>query len=212
MVALAATSALTRIVESTSLPICDAGGEYVEWTGCPIQFDGSGSYSPEGVIVSYAWDFGDGTVGEGVSPVHTYWVDSRNLVVLMVTDDLGGASACSTYASVDSDNIFPPLECDAGGPYVSAVGDSVHFVASANTDLFPVYQWDFGDGTTGSGPLPTHAYSSLGDYNVTLIVMDRMRLACHLFDREGTCTTTVLIRVEAVKPTTWGFLKGLYRK
>jgi chitodextrinase len=206
----AALSAM--LAESTSLTVCDPGGEYVEWTGCPIQFDGSGSYAPGGFIVSYAWDFGDGTTGQGVRPTHTYWVDSRNLVVLTVTDNLGGGSACSTYASVYSDNIFPPLECEAGGPYVSSVGDSVHFVGTANMEKLPMYHWDFGDGTTGSGSFPTHAYSSQGQYEVTLNVTDAMPLACHFFERAGACKTTAFIGVNPVKPATWGFLKGLYRE
>ena len=208
--ALALTVPL-RVAESSSPPICDPGGPYAEWEGCPIEFDGSGSQAPGGEIVSYVWDFGDGTTGEGVRPSHIYRLISWNRVVLTVTDDFGKASACSTFASVDSDNILAPLECDAGGPYASAVGDSIRFDASANVDRLPAYQWDFGDGTTGIGPSPTHAYAVADSYNVTLNVSDFVALACHLFEREGSCETTVLVGLEPVKSTTWGSLKALYR-
>ncbi|MCX6665831.1 MAG: C25 family cysteine peptidase [Euryarchaeota archaeon] len=39
-----------------------------------------------------------------------------------------------------------------------------------NNDL--IYQWDFGDGTTGIGKQPNHAYSSPGIYNITLTIYD----------------------------------------
>jgi PKD repeat protein len=34
------------------------------------------------------------------------------------------------------------------------------------------YQWNFGDGQTGSGPNPSHPYAAAGTYNVTLTVED----------------------------------------
>ena len=61
-------------------PICDPGGPYEPCLGnCPYptQFDGSGSYSPDGKIISYHWDFGDGGTASGVMPEHLYVVERR---------------------------------------------------------------------------------------------------------------------------------------
>ena len=52
----------------------------------PVQFDGSAS---TGVLVSYAWTFGDGTAGTGVRPAHIYSVAGTYNVQLTVTDDRG---------------------------------------------------------------------------------------------------------------------------
>lgn len=71
-------------------PVCDAGGSNFGSAGLPIQFDGSGSFDPDGTIVSYEWDFGDGSSGAGVIPTHTYARDGDYTVTLCVVDDDGG--------------------------------------------------------------------------------------------------------------------------
>jgi len=43
-----------------------------EYFGEIIQFDATGSYDPNGKIVSYSWDFGDSEFAEGAVVKHTY--------------------------------------------------------------------------------------------------------------------------------------------
>jgi PKD repeat protein len=52
-----------------------------------VTVDASTSFDPDGTIASYAWDFGDGTVGTGVSASHTYALPGGYLITLTVTDD-----------------------------------------------------------------------------------------------------------------------------
>jgi PKD repeat protein len=52
-------------------------------------FNGSGSRDPDGVIVSYAWTFGDGSSGLGHTVTHTYAAPGTYAVTLTVTDDDG---------------------------------------------------------------------------------------------------------------------------
>ncbi|TLZ49923.1 MAG: PKD domain-containing protein, partial [Methanobacteriota archaeon] len=40
--------------------------------GTPVAFDGSASSDPDGTIASYAWAYGDGNVGAGVTSSHAY--------------------------------------------------------------------------------------------------------------------------------------------
>jgi hypothetical protein len=54
-----------------------------------ILFDASGSFDPDGVIVSYFWEFGDGTTGVGATPVHAYVHPGQYMVTLTLTDKNG---------------------------------------------------------------------------------------------------------------------------
>ncbi|WP_167879478.1 S8 family serine peptidase [Methanococcoides sp. NM1] len=70
----------------------------------------------------------------------------------------------------------PPV-ADTGGPYDGVVGTAITFDGSGSSDLDEdatslSYDWYFGDGSTGSGITPTHAYNSIGSYTVILNVTD----------------------------------------
>jgi hypothetical protein len=56
-----------------------------------VSFDGTGSsdYESNGVIASYAWDFGDGATGVGATASHTYAADGKYVVKLTVADGQG---------------------------------------------------------------------------------------------------------------------------
>ena len=58
-----------------------------------VQFDGRQSYSPTSAVRSYAWDFGDGTTGDGYVSAHTYTNTGSYTAHLMVTDNAGLRSA-----------------------------------------------------------------------------------------------------------------------
>ncbi len=54
-----------------------------------ISFTGSGSKDPNGSIVSYEWDFHDGTTSTEQNPNHTYMVQRTYTATLIVTDKDG---------------------------------------------------------------------------------------------------------------------------
>ena len=65
-----------------------------------ITFDASSSYDPDGDIVSYVWDFGDGTTEDGVVTTHAYAAHGTYLLALTVTDDDGLNSSVRVAISV----------------------------------------------------------------------------------------------------------------
>ncbi len=73
-------------------------------------FDGSSSTDTDGSIVSYAWDFGDGTTGSGVTASRTYAAAGTYTVTLTVTDDDGatGSKSQSVTVTAPSGGNNPP--------------------------------------------------------------------------------------------------------
>lgn len=65
-----------------------------------ITFDASTSSDPDGKIVSYQWDFGDGTNGTGKIVYHSYSNSSGYIVTLVVTDDEGAIDSDIQVISV----------------------------------------------------------------------------------------------------------------
>jgi len=78
-----------------------------QWVGSPetltVRFDASSSYDPDGTIVSYNWDFGDGQTDAGMLVTHTYQNPGSYTVILTVTDDDG--STASTSQPLDGTNV-----------------------------------------------------------------------------------------------------------
>ena len=138
--------------------------------GGTANFNASESYVETGSIVSYEWDFGDGTNGSGVTTSHTYATEDIYTVKLTVTDDAGrkGTDFVTVYVIGDVPT------ADADGPYVGDEGWPVTFDGSGSFDTEGIvkYEWDFGDGTTGYGMNSTHTYLSSGEFDITLTVYD----------------------------------------
>ncbi len=78
-----------------------------------LNFDGSSSFDPDGQIVDYLWDFGDGTTGSGVIINHQYSSEGTYDVILTVTDDEGLSTKVLNTIIVGSAKssvpIFSPL-------------------------------------------------------------------------------------------------------
>jgi mono/diheme cytochrome c family protein len=92
------------------MPVADPYGPYAGNVNVPITFDGSGSYDSDetNVIVSYLWDFGDGTevYTEASTVEHTYTQQGTYIVSLTVTDDEGDTNTNSTIATISGDAVL----------------------------------------------------------------------------------------------------------
>jgi len=91
-------------------PVGDAGGPYSGVARVAVSFDGSGSSDPDGSIVAYEWDFGDGDTGTGERPTHTYALAGNYAVSLKVTDDDGDTATADTSADIAENQ--PPTAND----------------------------------------------------------------------------------------------------
>lgn len=68
--------------------------------GQNLRFEGDGSYDPDGVIVSYEWDMGDGTRRSGENVRHRYTAPGTYTVTLTVTDDEGYSASISVQVRI----------------------------------------------------------------------------------------------------------------
>jgi PKD repeat protein len=71
-------------------------------TSLTCQFDGSGSSDPDGTVTSWAWDFGDGSIGSGATTSHSFATGGTYKVTLTVTDNGGATGSQSQNVTVTS--------------------------------------------------------------------------------------------------------------
>jgi PKD repeat protein len=132
----------------------------------------STSTDPDGNIATYDWDFGDGSPhGTTATVAHSYASAGSWNVILTVTDDDGAPSTTShMIATTDPPANLPPTPSFTS----SSLGLTATFTStSTDSDGTVVdWQWDFGDGTFGSGQSVQHLYLAPGTLNVKLTVKD----------------------------------------
>lgn len=153
-------------------PSAAAGAPVIALEGSTVTFDGTDSVAYDGAtLVSWHWDFGDGTSGSGTTVTHTYADDGTYAVTLTVTDSSGRTGVDGT--SADISNAAPVVS--TGGPYTAQPGVAVLLTGAASDVAADVltYAWSFGDGTPEqAGASVTHTYSTPGTYPLTLTVRD----------------------------------------
>ena len=153
-------------------PVAEAGPDRSLAIGEVTTFDATASADADGAIVDYRWDFGDGARGTGARVDYAYPRSGTYRVTLTVRDD----SATATNLETDWLTVVvnePPV-AEAGEDQVVTTSE-VHFDGSGSSDadgVIALYEWDFGDGNSGTGPSPTHVYNESGVYQVTLTVTD----------------------------------------
>ncbi len=167
-----------RVIEPVNqTPVADAGGGRQALVGEPVVFDASRSRDPDGSILTYRWDFGDGTGSERLVTDHVYHQPGTYRVSLEVMDDSGkdNASASDTIEVVvaHKDNISPRVS--VGQHRTAFVNEILEFDASGTIDVdgnIVAIEWDFGDGARASGVTVPHSYQEPGVYQVRVLVRD----------------------------------------
>ena len=145
-----------------------------------IYFSAKDVVDSDGDLLSYNWNFGDGTYAKGVEALHTYNTSGLYPVTLSVNDGHNLSNSISTKQIKVKINSLPVAI--AGKDEITCAGDYITFDASnsydADNDLLK-YEWDFGDGTHAEGISVTKNYDNAGLYNVILKVTDNSGLECN---------------------------------
>jgi PKD repeat protein len=146
-----------------------------------VLFDASLSTAPaNNPIVSYSWNFDDGTTAQGRTVGHAFNEADTYIVTLTVSDALGRVASTSqgvgvTPSAAPSANfVFSPSEPTPGS---TVLFNALTSTAAPGRQIV-AYSWDFGDpGATAnnpngaSGAQTSHRFGA-GNFNVTLTVTD----------------------------------------
>jgi parallel beta-helix repeat protein len=163
-------------------PVANTGGPYVGKLNETISFDGSQSIDPDGTIIFYRWNFGDGSsqILEK-APTHIYTDPGIYTVTLTVVDDDGRSGMANTTATISGQMYInsPPVALFSA-PSTSLVNQAVTFDASGSIDVdgsIVGYRWDFdSDGIFDTDwqmtSIANYTYSIVGNTPVTLEVKD----------------------------------------
>ncbi len=136
-----------------------------------VQFDGSGSSTFRGSIVSYEWNFGDKSpstitgaqISHKYTNVGTYPV---KLKVVTNQNENGTADLLVYVREIPLKACFTPSRRSGPAPA------TVTFDSKCSTGPVAKFTWDFGDGETSDARKPNHTFQNPGSYNVTLEVAD----------------------------------------
>lgn len=170
-------------------PLAYTDGPWSGNEGSNLSFSAATSADPNGSIVSYAWDFGDGSVGSGINASHTYVRSGNYAVRLIVTDNSALADTVVLNAQVA--NVAPVVGAVTLSAASQLPGASLTASASfsdagtGNTHTALINWGDAGPAlsvpvteTDGAGTLSgSHVYSVPGAYTVTITVIDDLGLS-----------------------------------
>ena len=134
-----------------------------------VAVDASGTTDADGDALTYAWTFGDGTTATGAQATKTY-ATAGSYAVTLTASDGKGASTASATVTVKAPNRAPAAILDAKGQDLDWSFDGA---GSSDPDGDALtHAWDFGDGSTATGPTAARRYAAAGSYTVTLTVSD----------------------------------------
>ncbi|MCX6291862.1 MAG: PKD domain-containing protein [Bacteroidetes bacterium] len=130
----------------------------------PVQFNNV-SYSMNGTITGYSWNFGNGTTSSLANPVNAFSADGNYVVQLTVTSSLGCVDTITQPVTIY------PLPDAAFATTPVCENSSAAFINNSTVTSGSVTSlyWNFGDGSSSNQLNPSHAFLNSGVYNITLI-------------------------------------------
>lgn len=184
-----ASDAVVITVRDVTPPVAEAGEEQTVEEKTVVTLDGSRS-TDNVEIASYVWSFVDITPKtlDGVTATYNFEEPGTYTITLNVTDTSWNWGTDTVTISVL--DMTDPI-AEAGSDKIVAANKSLTFDASNSSDNVGIvsYEWDFGDGTKGTGLTANHVYTDTGNYTVVLTVGDED-------GNSGTDSVTVTVVVD----------------
>lgn len=130
----------------------------------------SHSYGDTNLPLTLSWADQGGTFGTANEVDHGFPGSGDYPVKLTITDTNGCVDSVKTSISYHPipDKVLQWKQIDDCVP-ARIVFPSLHPAIDKTYDI----QWDFGDGTTGTGLAPVHEYANVADYDISVHVVDK---------------------------------------
>lgn len=156
-----------------TIPNCEAFFYYFPtdssnygWGSNNIQFIDASIGSPD----SWYWDFGDGNTSTQQNPIHYYQYEGVYQACLTIENT--SDSCVSTYCDLVMvfNDTLPGCSTWFDYQITGLTVDFMGYFEGGSGDIS--YEWNFGDGSTGTGQMITHEYDTSGIYNIELMAYD----------------------------------------
>jgi len=162
-------------------PVANAGPDQAVVVGATVTLDGSGSSDPDADPLTYSWSVTSVPVGSGAVLSDATAIDpslvadlAGDYVLQLIAND-GEFNSAPDTVMVTVAVAAPPV-ADPSGPYSGFTNEAVTFDGRGSSDpdggAIQSWNWDFGDGSVGTGETATHVYGAIGTYDVQLTVTD----------------------------------------
>ncbi len=116
-------------------------------------------------LIDWMWDFDDGSFSTDLNPIHAF--SSPGIFDVMFTfTDIEGCQDTVIHQVY----VFQHPDVDFGTSASSACLNSAISFFGQSSDAISLWQWDFGDGSFGTGQNTSHVYTDYGAMAVTLTV------------------------------------------
>lgn len=199
------TTTVTIVVDSPSnqAPVAIASASPLSGA-VPLEVNFMGSNSTDDFgIVSYTWDFDDGTpVSAEADPVHTFTSVGSYQVQLTVEDAEGLSDSTTLSITVNDGSNQAPVAVINATPLEGDAPLDVNFTGRNSTDDVRVvsYLWDIDEGTFISNEITTrYTFTAPATYDVSLTVTDAEGLS-------DTTSITILVMDGTGKKDLYGML------
>lgn len=159
------------------IPIADAGPDILAAPGETIVLDGTPSVDPDGKVIKWEWDMGDGHTLSGKQISHAYQKSGIYHALLTVFDNSNHESALNFDDVKITINHSPVAH--AGNDIVAAPHETVSLDAGRSYDAdgqITKYIWKFSDGVTKNGKIVQTRFKESGIYTANLTVVDNSKV------------------------------------
>lgn len=166
----------TLVSSSSQPPVASATANVISGTTpLTVAFSSVNSSDPDGTIVGYNWNFGDGASSTEPNPIHVYNSAGTFTAVFTITDNSGLTAMNNVVIRATEVPNQAPVAVAVANVTSGKMPLTVNFSSQGSYDpdgTIASYAWNFGNGATSNQANPSYIYTTSGNFTATLTVTD----------------------------------------